>query len=294
MASAPAASALGFIGLGDMGGPMAANLAAAGFGLTVYDKAGTAARAPAAATRAQSVADVAAAADTVFFSLPDGAICLSVAREIMAAAERRASTVIDLSTIGPEAAQELAATLGDCAIAYMDDPVSGGTAGAKAATITVMWGGPSDVLESQRPALEAIAGNIFHVGDQAGQGQTMKLVNNYLSAMALAATSEALAFGTAQGLDIQTMIDVLNVSTGRNSATMDKFPNRILTGRYDAGFRTKLMVKDVGLFAANVAKAGTFAELAPILDGIWRRVDRALPESDITEIYKFIGGGRAL
>jgi len=290
---APSGSAYGFIGLGDMGGPMAANMAAAGLALTVYDKAGTAGRAPAATAEAQSVAAVAAAADTVYFSLPDGAICLAVAQELMAAADRRVATVVDLSTIGPEAAREIAATLGEAGIAYMDAPVSGGAAGAKAGTITVMWGGSGAVMESQRPALEAIAGNIFHVGDDAGQGQTMKLVNNFLSAMALAATSEALAFGTDQGLDIGTMVDVLNVSTGRNSATLDKFPNRIMTGRYDAGFRTQLMIKDVGLYASNVAKAGTHAELAPLIDDLWRRVGRAMPESDITEIYKFMGGGNA-
>jgi 3-hydroxyisobutyrate dehydrogenase-like beta-hydroxyacid dehydrogenase len=288
---ASAGSAYGFIGLGDMGGPMAANMAAAGLALTVYDKAGTAGRAPAAAAEAQSVATVAAAVDTIYFSLPDGAICMSVAQEVMAAADRRVTTVVDLSTIGPEAAREIAATLAEANIAYMDAPVSGGAAGAKAGTITVMWGGPRDVMEGQHPALEAIAGNIFHVGDDAGQGQTMKLVNNYLSAIALAATSEAMAFGTSQGLDIGTMIEVLNVSTGRNSATLDKFPNRIVTGRYDAGFRTRLMVKDVGLYATNAEKAGTFAELAPVLDDLWRRVDRAMPDSDITEIYKFMGGG---
>ena len=102
--------------------------------------------------------------------------------------------------------------------------MSGGAAGARAGTISLMFGGPAAVLEAHRAVFDAFAGNVFHVGEPRGQGQAMKLLNNFLSATALAATSEALAFGAAHGLDLATMIDVLNVSTGRNSATVDKFP----------------------------------------------------------------------
>ena len=115
------------------------------------------------------------------------------------------------------------------------------------------------MLEANRALLESFTGNVFHVGDRAGQGQAMKLANNFLSATALAATSEAVAFGVAHGLDMATMIDVLNVSTGRNSATTDKFPNRILTGSYDAGFSTAHMTKDVGLFVDGAGEVKTAA-----------------------------------
>jgi 3-hydroxyisobutyrate dehydrogenase-like beta-hydroxyacid dehydrogenase len=118
----------------------------------------------------------------------------------------------------------------------------------------------------------------------------MKLVNNFLSASALAASSEALAFGAAHGLDMATMIDVLNVSTGRNSATMDKFPNRILTGTYDAGFATAHMSKDVGLFDAGATDAGTSHVVAAAVTDTWRACDAALPGSDFTEIWRYVAG----
>jgi len=136
--------------------------------------------------------------------------------------------------------------------------------------------------------LESFTGNVFHVGDRAGQGQAMKLANNFLSATALAATSEAVAFGVANGLDMATMIDVLNVSTGRNSATTDKFPNRILSGSYDAGFSTAHMTKDVGLFVDGASSAGTAHTVAAAVTETWRACHESLPGSDFTEIWKYV------
>ena len=120
----------------------------------------------------------------------------------------------------------------------------------------------------------------------------MKLLNNFLSATAMAATSEAVAFGLSHGLDMKTLLDVVNASTGRNTATADKFPNRILTGTYDAGFKTKLLTKDVGLFLDNAKAAGTPTAVAETVAGLWRRCDEALPDSDFTRIYEFIRGGK--
>ena len=243
MSAAPVV--VGFVGLGNMGRPMATHVAAAGFPLVCFDAAGTDERLPSGANAADDVAVVVAGADTVLLSLPDGAVVARVVDEIVAAPSRRVTTVIDLSTVGPAAAETAATRLAACGVMYVDGPVSGGTAGARARTISLMFGGPVEVLAAHRTLLDAFAGNVFHVGERAGQGQAMKLLNNVLSAAALAATSEALAFGVAQGLDPATMLAVLNVSTGRNSATVDKFPNRILTGTYDAGFHTALMAKDV-------------------------------------------------
>ena len=144
------------------------------------------------------------------------------------------------------------------------------------------------MLDAHRPVLDAIAGNVFHVGTRAGQGQAMKLLNNFLSATALAATSEAIAFGVAEGLDMSVMLDVLNVSTGRNSATADKFPNRIMTGSYDAGFHTRLMAKDVRLFLDSVARTGTAAAVAESVSDVWQRADAAMPGSDFTQIWQFV------
>jgi 3-hydroxyisobutyrate dehydrogenase-like beta-hydroxyacid dehydrogenase len=278
----------GFAGLGQMGGPMAANIVAAGFDLSVFDKAGTAERAPDGAKPLESLDALAAVVDTLFLSLPDGPVTLAVARDLAALQDRAVSVVIDLSTIGLEAAKEAGQILADAGIQYIDAPVSGGQSGAIAGTITVMWGGPAEVLEIHRDVIMAIAKNLFHVGDQAGHGQTVKLLNNFLSGTAMAATSEAVAFGLSQGIEMKSLLDVVNVSTGRNTATSDKFPNRVLTGSYDAGFKTKLLTKDVGLFLDNAKAAGTPTAVAETVVDLWRRCDAALPESDFTRIYEFL------
>lgn len=116
----------------------------------------------------------------------------------------------------------------------------------------------------------------------------MKLANNYLSATALAATSEAIAFGMAHGLDMATMVDVINVSTGRNSASADKFPNRIMSGSYDAGFSTSHMTKDVGLFVDGARAIGTAHAVAGAVTDTWHAPDVAMPGSDFTEIWKHV------
>ena len=278
----------GFAGLGQMGGPMAANIVAAGFDLSVFDKAGTAERASDGAKPLESLDALAAVVDTLFLSLPDGPVTLAVARDLAALQDRAVSVVIDLSTIGLEAAKEAGQILADAGIQYIDAPVSGGQSGAIAGTITVMWGGPAEVLEIYRDVIMAIAKNLFHVGDQAGHGQTVKLLNNFLSGTAMAATSEAVAFGLSQGIEMKSLLDVVNVSTGRNTATSDKFPNRVLTGSYDAGFKTKLLTKDVGLFLDNAKAAGTPTAVAETVVDLWRRCDAALPDSDFTRIYEFL------
>jgi 3-hydroxyisobutyrate dehydrogenase len=153
-----------------------------------------------------------------------------------------------------------------------------------------MFAGPDDVFDAHRTALEAFAGNVFRVGSHPGQGQVMKLLNNIVSATALAATSEALAFGRAHGLEMGAMLDVLNVSTGRNSATADKFPNRIVTGTYDAGFRTALMAKDARLYVDSTERAGVSAAVARVVAELWTQADAAMPGSDFTRVWQFVSG----
>ena len=116
----------------------------------------------------------------------------------------------------------------------------------------------------------------------------MKLLNNLLSATALVATSEALSLGLAHDLALPVMLDVLNASTGRNSASADKFPNRVLTGSYDAGFHTALMAKDLRLYVDVAARHGTFHELSQVVADVWQRADAALPGSDFTRIWEFV------
>ena len=278
----------GFIGLGQMGGPMAGNIAAKGFPLTVYDKAGTQGLAPEGAQLGANAADVARAADTVFLSVPDGKVSLFVVDEIIASEDRRADVIIDLSTIGPDAAREADARCKAVGITYIDAPVSGGQAGARAGTITVMLAGPRAVVDAHQDVLHGFAKNPFHVGEEPGQGQAVKILNNFLSGTAMAASTEAVLYGLSQGIDMKTILDVVNVSTGQNTATADKFPRRILTETFDAGFATALLTKDVNLFVDNAREAGTPTKIAEAITEVWDKTNDALPGSDITMVYRHL------
>jgi|TARA_B100000678_G_scaffold136745_1_gene114329 3-hydroxyisobutyrate dehydrogenase-like beta-hydroxyacid dehydrogenase len=280
----------GFVGLGDMGGPMAANLARGGFQLIVYDKAGTENLAPSGTEIGAGIKDVARAAQIVFVSVPDAAASLEVARSLVAVENRNTQTLVNLSTVGVEATGSIVKTLADFGIDYVDAPVSGGRAGAIRGTVTVMWSGSAERMEFIRPVLDSFAGSVFFVGPTPGQGQAMKLLNNYLSAVAMTATSEAIVFGLSHSLDMKTMLDVANVSTGQNSATQDKFPNRILTSTYDAGFRMALMDKDVALYLSEAKSAGTPASLCEQVATYWQKGMKQFPDGDFTEIFKVIRG----
>ena len=282
---------LGFIGLGQMGCPMAKNIAKGGFNLAVYDKAGTQERAPEGTDIIGDTAALAAACDTIFLSVPDGKVSLSVINEIIVTNVRRATVIIDLSTIGPAAAREANALCKAADITYMDAPVSGGQAGARAGTITIMMAGDKATKSAHDDILYAFAKNPFHVGEEPGQGQTVKILNNFLSGTAMVASTEAVLYGLSQGLDMKTMLDVINVSTGQNTATADKFPNRILTETFDAGFATALLTKDVDLFVENAKAAGTPTRVADTVGGIWNETNKALPQSDITLVYKYLRDG---
>ena len=278
----------GFIGLGQMGGPMAGNIAANGFPLTVYDKAGTQGLAPESTQLGADAADVARIADTVFLSVPDGEVSLIVVNEIIASVDRRTSVIIDLSTIGHAAAREANARCKAAGITYIDAPVSGGQAGARAGTITIMLAGPKAVVDLHQDVLSGFTKNLFHVGEEAGQGQAVKILNNFLSGTAMVASTEAVLYGLSQGIDMKTILDVVNVSTGQNTATADKFPRRILTETFDAGFATALLTKDVNLFVDNAREAGTPTKIAEAITEVWDKTNDALPGSDITMVYRHL------
>jgi 3-hydroxyisobutyrate dehydrogenase len=281
---------LGWIGLGQMGHRMSRHLAAAGHALVVADAA-TTERAPLGARIANSNGEVAELAETIILSLPDGTVSQTVAREIAAVSPRRVKTVIDTSTIGIAAAEGVSAILAKAGIAFVDAPVSGGTAGAEKATLAVMLACPVETYERLKPVM-SLMGRPFYVGPKPGQGQAVKLLNNFLSATALAATSEAIAFGVSQGVDMKTILDIVNASTGRNSATDDKFPRRIMHGRHDAGFTAKLQLKDIRLYLENARAAGISDEIAGTVVKVWSEMDAALPAADICEMYPYTRDGR--
>ena len=278
---------LGLIGLGEMGGRMAPRLVAAGYRLAVYDAAGTVERAPDGAEVCDSVGAVARRAALVLLSLPDGAVVASVVGEIAATDGALCTCVADHSTIGSAAAQAAHGVLANVGIAYLDAPVSGGARGAANGGLAMMVGGDATLFERYDEALSVIAKNRFHVGTAPGQGQVMKMLNNMLSGAAMTATAEAVVFGEAHGLDPATMIAVLNVSSGQNTATRDKWPDRILTGSYDAGFTVDLLSKDVDLFLAEVAEAGTGSSVASAIGTTLRAMKADMPGEDFTRIYQF-------
>jgi 3-hydroxyisobutyrate dehydrogenase-like beta-hydroxyacid dehydrogenase len=249
---------IGFIGLGNMGAPMARRLVEAGHRLTVYDTrqetiGDLAAR---GAVAARSPAEVADAAETVMASLPTPDIVLAVATGARGVIEgKRVRRFVDLSTTGSAMAQRIFALLQARNIVQIDSPVSGGVRGAEKGTLAVMASGPRADVEVVKPAL-AVIGKVFFIGEQPGAGQTMKLVNNVLSATAVAATAEALVTGAKAGLDARIMLDVINAGSGRNTATEDKYPRCVLPGTFDVGFTAGLMNKDVKLFLSESAALG--------------------------------------
>jgi 3-hydroxyisobutyrate dehydrogenase len=281
---------LGWIGVGSMGHRMSRHLVAAGHSVVVADAVSTE-RAPPEARVAKNNAEVAALADTILLSLPDGTVSEAVAREIAGASPRRVKTVIDTSTIGIKAAETVAGILSKAGIAFVDAPVSGGTAGADKATLAIMMACPAETYERLKP-LMSLMGRPFYVGPKPGQGQAVKLLNNYLSATALAASSEAIAFGVRQGVDMKTILNIVNASTGRNTATDDKFPRRIINEKYDAGFTAKLQLKDIKLYLENARAAGVSDEIATTVVGVWTEMDKALPGADITLMYPYTRDGR--
>ncbi len=280
--------AVGFVGLGNMGRALAANVVASGFDVVAHDAAGPS-RAPDGARFVDSADAVARAAPVVVLSLPDGEASLAVAHEIVAATSNRIAThVVDTSTIGVDAARAVGARLAAAGIEYVDAPVSGGVAGARARTLTVMYAARDDTCARVEPVLAALSDRRFRVGAQAGLAQAMKLANNFLSATALAATSEAIAFGCALGLDMATMLEVLDASSGRNTATADKFPNHVLTGAFASGFSNALMHKDVQLYLHAVEEHHGPAALGTVVADVWSRFATADPGADFTRIYPFV------
>ncbi len=243
------AQSVGMIGTGRMGGPMAERLLKAGHALVIFDTNEAAVRPLVAlgATAARSALDVANQAETVFASLPTPDIVRqSIIRSGGALEGSRIRYFVDLSSSGAIAAAEVAGALAARRIQALDAPVSGGVAGARSGKLTVMASGPRDLYDRVQPLL-ALFGRVLFVGEKPGLAQTLKLLNNLMSATAIAITAEAMAMGVKAGLDPTVMLDVLNTSSGRNSATQDKFPKHVLTRGFDFGFSAGLSFKDVRL-----------------------------------------------
>src|SRR6202171_626491 len=280
---------IGFIGLGKMGFPMARRLIEANHQLVVFDQRQEAVDKLVAlgAQAASSPKDVADRAETVLASLPSLQASLEVATGSASVIEgKRVRRFVYLSTVGSHMAVRIHDVLAKRNIVQLDSPVSGGVGGAEKGTLAVMVSGPKADFEIAKPALDVI-GKVFFIGEQAGSAQTMKLANNFLSATAMVATSEAVVMGVKSGLDPAVMIDVINAGSGLNTASRDKFPRSVLPRTFDFGFATGLMVKDVRLCLEEMKQLGLSMEVAEAVGRLGEVVIRDMgPESDFTSAIK--------
>ena len=282
---------IGFIGLGNMGFPIARRLVEAGHDVLAFDTRAEAVANLVGARAAASVREVADRTETVMASLPSVQASLDVATAV--AEGSHVKRFVDFSTVGRRTAIDVHDLLAARGIVAIDSPVSGGVAGAEKGTLALMVSAPRDDFDLLMPVYEAI-GRPFYLGDKPGSAQTMKLVNNLLAATGLIATCEAVAMGVKAGLDADVMIDVLNAGSGGTNASRDKFPRSILPRTFDYGFATGLMVKDVRLYVEEAKALGVSMEVADAVARLWEVVMAELgPESDFTAAIKPIRtGGR--
>ncbi|MBS0337340.1 MAG: NAD(P)-dependent oxidoreductase [Proteobacteria bacterium] len=277
-----------FIGLGRMGRPMAARLAAAGYTLQVHDKAGRAHLA--GARTCDSPREAAAGAHVLVTMLPDGRAVRSalLGRNGAALALARGAVVVDMSSSDPVRTRELGRELAGRGVELLDAPVSGRVDGAREGTLTIMAGGRASTLKRVRPLLEVLGQKIYLAGP-LGAGHAVKALNNYIAAAGTLAAFEALVVGRAFGLDPALMTDIFNSSAGRNSTTENKIRQHVLAGRFASGFALALMAKDVGIAAGLAGALGVDAPLVRRTRQVWNAAKRALPrDADHTEIYRHL------
>ncbi len=265
-----AAGKVGLVGLGAMGAAFAERLLGAGRELAVYDTREDATAPFAGRTEVcASPAAVAQQAETVMVSLPTPDVVAAVVRGEGGLLGGGLSTFVDLSTTGLHTARELAALLSERGVAYLDAPVSGGVAGARAGTLGIFAAGDEEVFERCEPLLQPFARTIVHVGPEPGQGQLAKVLNNLVSATAMAITAEAVAAGVHAGLDPDALLQAFNSGSGRNTATTTKFPEQVVNRRFASGFRLELMLKDVRLALAAAREEEVPMLLGGVVEQLW-------------------------
>jgi 3-hydroxyisobutyrate dehydrogenase-like beta-hydroxyacid dehydrogenase len=280
---------IGFIGLGQMGFHMARRLLEAGHRVIVYDTRREAID-RLTALGAQAAASPRAIADeveTVMASLPTPDIVLAVAAGPDGVIEgKRVRRFVDLSTTGAVMAKRIFTALKAKNIVQIDCPVSGGVTGASKGTLALMVSGPRADVSAIEPVLPAI-GKIFFISERPGAGQTMKLCNNFLSAAAMTATSEAMVMGVKAGLDPRIMLDVINAGTGRNTATEDKFGRIVLPRTFNLGFTVGLMTKDLKLCLAEGEALGVPMEVAEAVTRLLQiACDENGPDKDLSTVVQ--------
>lgn len=285
-------STIGFVGLGNMGRPMAARLAAAGYLLRLLDARPEVAQAVAAETGGMaldSVEQLGPDLDALILMLPNGqAVRRVLVDDGVARRLSRGCIVIDMGSCEPGGTAGLGGELAAAGIGMVDAPVSGGVPRARTGELTIMAGGSADAVERCRPLLSAMGNRIYMTGP-LGSGQAMKSLNNFVSAIGLMAACEAVVIGRRFGLDPQVIAEVLNGSTGRNNTTEHKLRQFILSGSFASGFSMDLMVKDLGIAASVARHTGTPTVLADACLRMWTAAQQELGQGrDHTEMARWI------
>ncbi len=289
---------IGFIGIGTMGTPMASNLAKAGYKLVVYDAKPENASALASTHEvevADSLAELGAQCPTVITMLPNGKIVREVLcgdndsfKDCVAAGLPAGAVIIDMSSSSPVGTRELSEVLAKRGFALLDAPVSGGVRRAVDGSLAIMAGGDAAAFERCKPLFEKMGKQIFHAGP-SGSGHAVKALNNYVSAAGLVAACEAVIAGSRFGLEPAVIVDIINVSSGMNNSTQNKFKQFILSRTWGAGFMMGLMAKDLRTALEVTAATNTPDPLARHCVEIWNDAERKLGgTADHTEIFRYI------
>src|SRR5271156_3314718 len=294
-------ASIAFIGLGNMGGPMAANLVKAGHKVIAFDLVATSrdqAKADGAAIAESSIASV-KGADVVITMLPAGKHVMSVWNEVVPVMAKGA-LIIDCSTIDVESAKQAHALAAKHGIGSIDAPVSGGTGGAKGATLTFMCGGDEKAFASAKPVLEKIGKKIVHCGG-AGAGQAAKICNNMILGISMIAVSEAFALGEKLGLSHQALFDVASTSSGQcwSLTTYCPVPGPVpaspANNDYKPGFASDMMLKDLRLAQAAAKSAGAKTQLGAAAAAVYGRFSEggqgAVDFSGIINMIRHASGG---
>jgi 3-hydroxyisobutyrate dehydrogenase len=290
-------TAIAFLGLGNMGAPMGANLAKAGYEVQGFDPvpAARAAAADAGVSVCETAAEAVRDAGVVITMLPNGTLVRQCYAEVMPAAAAGA-LFIDSSTIAVDDARAVHAYAVERGFAQLDAPVSGGVKGAAAGTLAFMVGGETDALETARPVLDAMAGKIIHCGD-SGAGQAAKLCNNMLLAVQQIAVGEAFVLADKLGLSAQSLFDVITGATGNcwavhtNCPVPGPVPTSPANNDFRPGFATALMNKDLGLAMAAVASTGASAPLGSHAAQIYARFADEHADLDFSAVIESLRAG---
>ncbi len=298
VAISPATVKVGFVGIGNMGAPMASHLIKAGWVVQVYDSDPGKSRKFVAAhggSSAAGLAELARHSNVIITMLPDGHVVRQVvlggaggAGDCLAQSMAKGTAIIDMSSSSPVGTRVLGKDLAQRGMSLLDAPVSGGVKGAVAGSLAIIVGGDEELAKRCDPLL-APMGRRFYIGS-LGSGHAAKVLNNYVSAAGLAAAGEAVIIARRFGIDAQTLINVINASTGRNNSTENKFAQFILNKKFNSGFALGLMAKDLAL-AMEVAEAcGVPAELGHATLRLWQAAEAEVGgKADHTEIVKHLG-----